>query len=251
VGSMPCAVAVNPNTNRVYVANAGSGTVSVVNGNTGGALAEIPVAGAGIGTLTDIAADPCTNRIYAADFGGDIAVIDGRDNAIVRHLEGGACALALDGAQGLLYAIDGTRAGLSVYDTRTGRRSARIPLGGGAARLARVAADSDNHLAYVTDEGGRATYVIDGVTQSLISGIAAGGVGAAPMGVAAFAQGSGCVAPGQNGTAAITDSMAGGSLRLAPKMLEALRNREPLQLEVHLCGHREGGALYLVVNMAK
>ena len=242
VGGMPCAVAVNPHTNRIYVANAGSGAVTVVNGNTGGALAEIPVAGAGIGTLTDVAADPCANRIYAADFGGDIAVIDGRDNTVAGHLEGGACALALDGALGLLYAVDETRAGVSVYDTRTGLRITRIPLGGGA-RLARVAADCDNHLAYVTDEGGLATHVIDGVTRTLISSVAARGGTAAPMGVATLAQGDGAPAQGE------MSALPGGSLRLTPRMLEALRNREPLKLELHLCGQREGGETYLMVNM--
>ena len=192
VGSMPTAVSVNPRTNRVYVANTGSGTVSVLNGNTGGALAEIPVAGAGVGTLMDVAASPCSNLVYAADFGGDIAVIDGRDDTLAGHLDGGAYALALDEAQGLLYAIDDTRAGVTVYDTRTGAQLARIPLGGSYARLARIAADTDNHLVYVTDEGNRATYVIDGVTRALLSEVTAGGSDAAPMGVATLARGSGC-----------------------------------------------------------
>ena len=192
VGNMPTAVSVNPKTNRVYVANTGSGTLSVVNGNTGGILAEIPVAGAGSGTLMDVAAGPCSNLIYAADFGSGIAVIDGRSNAVTGHLEGGAYALALDEAQGLLYAVDGTRGGVTVYDPCTGARIAQIPLGGSYARLARIAADTDNHLVYVTDEGSRTTYVIDGVTQALISEVQASGAAASPMGVAVLARGSGC-----------------------------------------------------------
>ena len=191
VGNMPTAVTVNPKTNRVYVANMGSGTVSVVNGNTGGILAEIPMAGAGSGTLMDVAASPCANLIYAADFGSDIAVIDGRDNTVAGRLEGGACALALDEAQGLLYAVDEARGAVAVYGTRQGKRLARIPLGDSYTRLARAAVDAGNHLVYVTDEGRRTTYVIDGVTQSLISEVAAAGGCAAPMGVATMARGCG------------------------------------------------------------
>jgi len=95
---------------------------------------------------------------------------------------------------------------------------------------------------YVTDEGSRATYVIDGVTQSLISEVAAVGGAASPMGVATLAGGSGCAPACPGGAAA-------GSLSLTPQMLDALMNREPLGLQVHLCGQREGGAHYLLVNM--
>jgi len=198
VGSMPTAVSVNPRTNRVYVANTGSGSISVVNGNTGGILAEIPVAGAGHGTLMDVAAG--ANSIYAADFGSDIAVIDGKSNTVTGHLEGGAYALALDEAQGLLYAIDDTRGAVTVYDICAGAQTARIPLGGSYTRLARIAADTDNHLVYVTDEGSRVTYVIDGVTQAPLSEIAACGGTACPMGVATLARGGGA-SPCPAGTA--------------------------------------------------
>ena len=211
VGNMPTAACVNPRTNRVYVANTGSGAISVVNGNTGGILAEIPVAVAGCGTLMDVAASPCANLIYAADFGNDIAVIDGRDGAVTGHLEGGAYALALDDAQGLLYAIDDTRGAVTVYDIRAGAQLVRIPLGGSYTRLARIAADTDNHLVYVTDEGSQITYVIDGVTQSLISEVAAKGGAASPMGVAVLASGSGCApAPNTPCPQARTPSSPGG-----------------------------------------
>jgi len=40
VGSAPTGVAVNATTNRVYVANSGSGTLSVIDGTTNGVLLE-------------------------------------------------------------------------------------------------------------------------------------------------------------------------------------------------------------------
>ncbi|MCL2748392.1 MAG: hypothetical protein FWE59_07040, partial [Oscillospiraceae bacterium] len=85
---------------------------------------------------------------------------------------------------GLLYAVDETKGALAVYDTRDGTRIARIPLGDSYTRLARAAVDACNHLVYVTDEGRRATYVVDGVTRSLLCEVAAAGGFAAPMGVA-------------------------------------------------------------------
>jgi len=190
VGNMPTAVSVNPRSNRAYVANMGSGTVSVINGNTGGILAEVPVGGAGSGTLMDVAVSPLANLVYAADFGSGIAVIDGKNNTVVGRLEGGACALALDEAQGLLYVVDETRGALAMYDTSTGSRIARIPLGDSYTRLARAAVDACNHLVYITDEGRRATYVIDGVTQSLLCEVASADDSAAPIGVATLAGGA-------------------------------------------------------------
>ena len=68
VGALPDAVAVNPLTNIVYVANQGgttslNGTVSVINGQTNKPLATIPV---GVGP-SGVAADPSTNTAYLAN----------------------------------------------------------------------------------------------------------------------------------------------------------------------------------------
>ena len=68
VGAIPDAVAVNPSTNIVYVANqwvspGPNGSVSVLNGQTNKPLATIPggVAPSGVAT------DPNTNRAYVAN----------------------------------------------------------------------------------------------------------------------------------------------------------------------------------------
>ena len=64
-GSMPENIAVNPNTNQVYVANFGSGTVCVVDGATGAVTDTI-----GVGKQpSDIAVNPMTNRIISLPIG--------------------------------------------------------------------------------------------------------------------------------------------------------------------------------------
>ena len=193
VGNAPNAVAVNPRTNRVYVANTGDGTVSVINGNSNDVAATIPVPNAGSGTLQDVAVNPCTNLIYAAVSGQQISVIDGGTNAVTGSLGSGACALALNEVQGLLYAIDSTRTQVQVFDTCSGTQVAQItPPGGG---LNRLAVDTGNHLIYVTDSISASTYVIDGTTQALLSTVPGISSDPMPMGVAVLSCGRGCPPP--------------------------------------------------------
>jgi YVTN family beta-propeller protein len=76
VGLNPAAVAVNPVTNKVYVANQGSDNVTVVDGATGNPI-FVPA-----GVEPDaIAVDASTNQIYVADLASDeVTVIDGATN---------------------------------------------------------------------------------------------------------------------------------------------------------------------------
>jgi len=73
VGGSPFEVAINPGTNRVYVAN-GTSSLAVIDANTN-SVATIPIGF----NFFDVAVNPITNRIYAlgAQSTGLIAVIDG------------------------------------------------------------------------------------------------------------------------------------------------------------------------------
>jgi YVTN family beta-propeller protein len=77
VGSYPYAVAVNPVTNKVYVVNYVSGTVSVIAGASN-STTSVPVG-------TDpraVAVNPVTNKAYVANSGsGTVTVIDGSSNS--------------------------------------------------------------------------------------------------------------------------------------------------------------------------
>jgi YVTN family beta-propeller protein len=58
VGSNPNGVGVNPLTNRIYVANNGNNTVSVIDGLANAVIATVPVGSGPVG----IGVNPSTNR---------------------------------------------------------------------------------------------------------------------------------------------------------------------------------------------
>ncbi len=80
VGTNPHGVAANPLTNRIYVANIGSNTVSVINSATNGVIATVPV---GVNPF-GVAVNRSTNRIYVVNAGANtVSVIDGVTNTVI------------------------------------------------------------------------------------------------------------------------------------------------------------------------
>jgi len=73
VGGVPAGIAVDWKTNRIYVANRGDGTVSVINGQTNAVVATIPV-GLRPGGVT---VNWRINRAYVANAGGTVSVLAG------------------------------------------------------------------------------------------------------------------------------------------------------------------------------
>ncbi|MGH9583494.1 MAG: YncE family protein [Bryobacteraceae bacterium] len=79
VGASPGGVAVNPETNTIYVTNTGDGTVSAIDGATNSVTATISVGNQPLA----IAMNPATNRVYIADTQDNtVAVIDGNKNVV-------------------------------------------------------------------------------------------------------------------------------------------------------------------------
>src|SRR5919112_1991383 len=83
VGKTPVGIAVDPNTNRIYVSNSNNNTVSVIDGATNRVIGDpIPVGEGPFG----IAVDPNTNRIYVSNYFSDnntVSVIDGATNRVI------------------------------------------------------------------------------------------------------------------------------------------------------------------------
>ena len=91
-GATPCAVAVNPSTNLIYVVNHEEDTVTVINGTERKVLATVEVGKKPQG----IAIDPKVNRIYVTNVhGDDVSVIDGTRNAVIKTLRAGRNPYAL------------------------------------------------------------------------------------------------------------------------------------------------------------
>ena len=73
-------VCVNPSTNRVYVTNADSNNVSVIDGATNKVIATVPVGSSPLG----VCVNPNTNRVYVTnDNIGKVSVIDGATNQVI------------------------------------------------------------------------------------------------------------------------------------------------------------------------
>jgi YVTN family beta-propeller protein len=77
VDSQPIGIAVNPNNNKIYVANAGSDSVSVIDGLSTRLLTKVSVGDNPI----DIAVNPSTNKVYVTNvLSNTVSVIDGKSN---------------------------------------------------------------------------------------------------------------------------------------------------------------------------
>jgi YVTN family beta-propeller protein len=78
---LPWALCHNPQNNKVYCANEGSGNVTVIDGATDSVIATV-TAGSGPWALCH---NPQNNKVYCANEGSDdVTVIDGTTNHVLR-----------------------------------------------------------------------------------------------------------------------------------------------------------------------
>jgi DNA-binding beta-propeller fold protein YncE len=112
VGPAPKAIAVDPNTNRVYVLTSDDRSVSVISGATDTVTATIALdARINAGTYGGLAVDPATDKVYAGiaatSVDGGVAVINGATNALTTTITTGVGvpeAVAVDPATDRVYA---------------------------------------------------------------------------------------------------------------------------------------------------
>jgi YVTN family beta-propeller protein len=103
VGTQPANLAVNPVTNKIYVANQG-GTVTVIDGTTD-ATTTVTAGSDPYG----VAVNATTNKIYVANSGGSVTVIDGTTNHTTDVPVGGVIgqgAIALNATTNRIYVGD-------------------------------------------------------------------------------------------------------------------------------------------------
>jgi len=161
VGVDPVAVAVDPTTHDVYVANAGSnpGTVSVIDesgdANTGSVTATIPV-----GDDPDaVAVDPTTHNVYVTNSGSNTVSVINADKVVTTIVDSSIDspdAVAVDPTTHNVYVVDTNDDGddmASVIDesgdAHTGAVTGRIDVGG---FVNGVAVDPSNHNVYFASE---------------------------------------------------------------------------------------------------
>lgn len=194
LGLNPVAIAVNEQTNRVYVANNFTNNVLVIDGSNNSILVNIPVGSNPLG----IAVNKATNRIYVTSGNlNNVSVIDGSTNRVTAtidlgvHNVVGPYGIAVNERTNTIYAaslgnpyvpignvpIPGT---VSIIDgsTDTFKRN----LGAGTSPVG-VAVHEGTNRIYVSNFGSNDVYVIDGSNNTLTAHSA---VGREPVAIAVF-----------------------------------------------------------------
>jgi YVTN family beta-propeller protein len=176
VSSYPIGVAVNPSTNKIYVANELSNTISIIDGSTDKVDATIKVGVSPYG----IGVNPLNNRIYISNRdSGTVSVIDGSTNNLIANVSAGKrpVGVAVNPSTSLIYVTNIESNTVSIIDGITNNFSGtikvgKIPYG--------VAVNPLNNKIYVTNIGDNTVSVIHDNklvrTIKVIGGIAPAGI---------------------------------------------------------------------------
>ena len=182
VGSTPWGVAVSPDGSRVYVANYGDSSVSVINTATNTVVTTVSV-----GSYPwDLAMSPDGSRVYVVNYYADsVSVIATATNAVVATVGVGsypqAVAVSPDGSR--VYVANYGGDSVSVINTATNAVVATVSVG---RRPSGVAVSPDGSRVYVPIEDSKVK-VINTATNAVVATV---GVGSYPYGVAVGPGGS-------------------------------------------------------------
>lgn len=175
VGSSPFGAAVNETTDRVYVANYGSNTVSVIDGSTNTVIATVPVGANPFGA----AVNEVTNRAYITNAGfgyaspGSVSVIDGTSNSVIATVPVGleAEGVAVNPTTNRIYVANFASYTVSVIDGTTNSVIATVPVG---TEPDGVTVNPAINRIYVANELDNAVSVIDGAANAVIASVPVG-----------------------------------------------------------------------------
>jgi YVTN family beta-propeller protein len=166
VGRQPNAIAIDPALNRIYVVNAGSGNVSVIDGATDRVIAT---------AATDtrpyaIAVDPAVHRVYVTNtFSDKVTVIDGKTNSARQLPVGSKDFVETDARRGRAFFISYEDAALTMLDAAGNIHREDL----GLSHPWGLAIDQERGIVYVT-EIGKDTLVAyhenDGKTETVPTG---------------------------------------------------------------------------------
>ncbi len=160
-GNIPFAVAVNPVTNKIYVANEG-GPVTVIDGATN-ATTSIATGG----TPVAVAVNVVTNKIYVANYNSNnVTVIDGTTSATTTVATGNlARAVAINPVTNKIYvANQGDSINPSTVTVIDGATNATVAVNAGTSPFA-LAVNPVTNTIYVANAGSNDITVINGFTN--------------------------------------------------------------------------------------
>ena len=156
----PMAVAVNDATNKAYVVNHNSSSVTVLNGQTRAVVATVKT---GSGPEA-IAINPRTNRIYTANSGeGSVTVIDGNTNTVAATVRAGQAprCIAVNPVTYKIYTVNYGSGDSTEIDGATSSATS-IPTG---KHPWVIAIDSRANKTYVVNEDSAGISIINGTTH--------------------------------------------------------------------------------------
>ena len=159
-GQQPMAVAVNETTNKAYIVNHNSNSVTVVDGKTSTAAATIKT-GAG---PEAIAVNPLTNRVYVANSGeSSVSVIDGATGAVEATVRPGSnCnGVAVNPTTNKVYVTNNFGHSVTVIDGAT-NRATTVRVGQGPRG---IAVNPVTNKIYTANYGSQDATEIDGATN--------------------------------------------------------------------------------------
>ena len=163
-GQQPMAVAVNEATNKAYVVNHNSNSISVIDGKTRTAVATIKT-GAG---PEAIAVNQLTNRIYVANSGeNSVTVIDGATDSVVATVRTGSnCnSVGVNATTNKVYVSNNFGHSVTVIDGVTNEATTfRVGQGPRA-----IAVNPVTNKIYTANYGSRDSSEIDGATNAVTS----------------------------------------------------------------------------------
>jgi YVTN family beta-propeller protein len=181
VGTAPFGVDVNSTTNRVYVANRDSNSVSVIDATTNTVIGS-PIT---VGTAPHaVAVNSATNRIYVANTNsGTVTVIDGATNTVIGSPIAVGLApygIAVNPTTNRIYVANQTSGTVTVIDGATNATTGS-PIAVGLSPYG-IAVNPVTNRIYVTSTFSNNVRVIDGSTNTVIGSPIA--VGSLPYGIA-------------------------------------------------------------------
>ena len=159
VGSLPTAVAINSNTNKIYVANRNSNNVTVIDGATN----STTTVAVGLGPLA-VALDQKLNKAYVANQGSDnVTVIDGSGNATnTVGVGNGPRAIAVNSLTSMIYVANYYDNNVTVINPSS-YTTTTVAVGSYPTALA---INSATNKIYVANSVSASVTVIDGATNT-------------------------------------------------------------------------------------
>jgi YVTN family beta-propeller protein len=160
VSANPIAFGFNSTNNKIYVANYGGNSVSIIDGTSNGVIATLtgsfyyPIA---------FTYNPTNNRIYCANNSTTVAVIDGASNMVIRTIPVGAQANAIlyNPTNNKVYTSNRTSNNVSVINCAND--SVITHIGTGSEPNALAYNSQDNRIYVANNTGSTISVIYDGV----------------------------------------------------------------------------------------